>query len=94
MTFYKPVLLAGIAFFFLTSTGAHSFETSNRLSGVIDRAVSKKCVNQGKTGISVVALPSGKQVYERNGKLALLPASVQKLITTASALHYLGPNYR
>lgn len=94
MTFQKLALLTGMTLVFLTSTSAHSLQASKRLSGAINKAVSKQCVDPRKTGISVVELPSGKQVYERNGSLPLMPASVEKLITTAAALHYLGPDYR
>src|SRR5579885_1831737 len=37
---------------------------------------------------------SGKELYSRNPDLRLIPASNQKLITGAYALHELGPSYQ
>ncbi|MEG1585753.1 MAG: D-alanyl-D-alanine carboxypeptidase/D-alanyl-D-alanine-endopeptidase [Bacteroidales bacterium] len=45
-------------------------------------------------GISVVRLSDGKSVVEHNPQIALIPASTQKVITTASALRLLGDTYR
>lgn len=44
-------------------------------------------------GISVVDLDSHKTSVAHNSQLALVPASLTKIITTASALEILGPEY-
>ena len=44
--------------------------------------------------VLVVSLDRGDTLYARNPDLALAPASNMKLITTAAALHHLGPDFR
>jgi len=64
------------------------------LTEAVDSALSQSCLDRNQTAVSIVALPSGQVVYERNPQTALLPASVMKIVTTAAALHYLGPEFR
>ena len=45
-------------------------------------------------GIKIIALESGKQLYQLNSELLFMPASNNKLYTAAAALHYLGSDYR
>ncbi|MEM6784285.1 MAG: D-alanyl-D-alanine carboxypeptidase/D-alanyl-D-alanine-endopeptidase [Bacteroidota bacterium] len=45
-------------------------------------------------GIYVQDLESGRVVYRRNAGLNFIPASNQKLLTTAAALDVLGPDHR
>jgi len=45
-------------------------------------------------GMSVVDISTGNIVFENNGNKLFYPASVQKTITTASALQLLGKDYR
>jgi serine-type D-Ala-D-Ala carboxypeptidase/endopeptidase (penicillin-binding protein 4) len=45
-------------------------------------------------GICFVDLPSGNEVLGLNNDLLLLPASTLKLVTTATALELLGPDFR
>ena len=47
----------------------------------------------GDCSIQVVDPGSGATVYSYNAKKRLIPASNMKLITTAAALKYLGPNF-
>ncbi|HXG23976.1 MAG TPA: D-alanyl-D-alanine carboxypeptidase/D-alanyl-D-alanine-endopeptidase, partial [Chthonomonadales bacterium] len=48
----------------------------------------------GIQGVIVQSLADGSIWYERNPHLLLLPASNQKLFTSAAALHLLGPDWR
>ena len=64
------------------------------LAGSIDSALDRGCLNADKTAVRVVNARTGEVLYDRNGGAPLVPASVMKLVTTASALHYLGPAYR
>lgn len=50
--------------------------------------------NAASIGIYIKDLKTGKVIVERNSSLALIPASVMKAVTTASALHFLGDNFR
>lgn len=45
-------------------------------------------------GIYIKDLKTGRVVADRNSSLALMPASVMKIVTTASALHFLGENFK
>ncbi len=45
-------------------------------------------------GISIVSLPDGRPLYERDAKNLFAPASNTKLFTTALALTTLGPQYQ
>ncbi|EIJ43641.1 D-alanyl-D-alanine carboxypeptidase, serine-type, PBP4 family [Beggiatoa alba B18LD] len=60
----------------------------------IDNALTAKCLNANRTAVNIVSLTTGRTVYSRNPQSPLLPASIMKLVTTAAALHYLGPEYR
>jgi D-alanyl-D-alanine carboxypeptidase/D-alanyl-D-alanine-endopeptidase (penicillin-binding protein 4) len=44
--------------------------------------------------IQIVDDQSGESIFERNPAIPQTIASITKLITTASALHYLGPDYK
>jgi D-alanyl-D-alanine carboxypeptidase/D-alanyl-D-alanine-endopeptidase (penicillin-binding protein 4) len=44
-------------------------------------------------GLAIVELPSGETLYEHNAGKALVPASNQKVLTTAVALHRLGRDF-
>lgn len=46
------------------------------------------------TGIEVVSLKDGKDLYQRNEDKQFMPASTVKLITAMVALKELGPNYK
>ena len=47
----------------------------------------------GDYAIQVVKADSGAAIYSYNARKPLIPASNMKLITTAAALKYLGPNF-
>jgi D-alanyl-D-alanine carboxypeptidase/D-alanyl-D-alanine-endopeptidase (penicillin-binding protein 4) len=42
----------------------------------------------------VIELPSGRVIYDHNGKAPLMPASCMKLITIAAAIDHLGPGFQ
>jgi D-alanyl-D-alanine carboxypeptidase/D-alanyl-D-alanine-endopeptidase (penicillin-binding protein 4) len=46
------------------------------------------------SGLQVVDLESGEEVFGRNSDTLLNPASTMKVITAAAALHHLGPAFR
>src|SRR5687768_2764400 len=45
-------------------------------------------------GVHVRNLTDGKVLFDKNGAKLFNPASNMKILTTAAALHYLGPSYR
>lgn len=50
--------------------------------------------NATSIGIYIKDLKTGRVIADRNSSLALMPASVMKVVTTASALHFLGEHFR
>lgn len=46
------------------------------------------------SGLAVVDVATGQQVFERGGNRLLNPASTMKVVTSAAAFHSLGPSYR
>ncbi|MBE9562446.1 MAG: D-alanyl-D-alanine carboxypeptidase/D-alanyl-D-alanine-endopeptidase, partial [Proteobacteria bacterium] len=85
--YFKYFLLFNLLF--ITSLPANA-----QLSNKINRILNATCLDDNKTSISIVAIPTGNTVYAYNTLKPLLPASVMKIVTTAAALHYLGPEYR
>lgn len=67
---------------------------NNRLVQAIDLALSASCLDDQQTAISIVSLPDGKPVYQHHVDIPLLPASTMKVVTTSSALNYLGAEYK
>jgi serine-type D-Ala-D-Ala carboxypeptidase/endopeptidase (penicillin-binding protein 4) len=68
------------------------------LAGDIRQVLSEKVLARATTGIQVVKLGQKPEdcriVYERNSHVLLAPASNMKVLTTSSALHTLGPQFR
>ena len=87
----KLVICAAV---FALSAHASFAEPHDDLTGMINQALKQRCVNDGQTAVRVVDVNSGQTVYDRNGGVPLTPASVMKLVTTATALYYLGVDYR
>lgn len=85
----RAVSLFMIALAVIISTGEAS-----PLGERIEKALGSDCLNREKTAVRVIDAETGEVLYDKNGSTPLVPASVMKLFTTASALHYLGPAYR
>jgi len=60
-----------------------------RINGIIRQSSQKKV----QFSIKIVEAGSGKTVYRHNAREAMIPASNMKIITSAAALRYLGPDY-
>jgi D-alanyl-D-alanine carboxypeptidase/D-alanyl-D-alanine-endopeptidase (penicillin-binding protein 4) len=90
---YFASCLFGFGLLTLLAAPAYS-QSKSLLIQRIDEALKNRCLDDNQTSISIVAMPSGKKVYAYNTEQSLLPASVIKIVTTAAALHYLGPEYR
>ena len=60
----------------------------------LDRILQDTVLHQTRTGIKIVSLETGEVLYQQNSQKLFHPASNMKLLTTAAALKYLGPNYR
>jgi D-alanyl-D-alanine carboxypeptidase/D-alanyl-D-alanine-endopeptidase (penicillin-binding protein 4) len=64
------------------------------LPAAIDGLLADPAFAKAKISIDVVDLETGERLFERNGDLAVNPASNAKLLTTAAALARLGPDHR
>ncbi len=94
--FYPQLLTQRARYFFLPVAwllmACNSF--ASHLEQDINRALSAQCLDDEQTAIRIVSVTDGKVIYSRNADTPLLPASIQKILTTAAALHYLGPEFR
>ncbi len=68
---------------------AASADLAKRIDGIISQPSQK----QVQFGIHIVKANTGKTLYGHNAKEAMVPASNMKIIVTAAALKYLGPDY-
>jgi D-alanyl-D-alanine carboxypeptidase/D-alanyl-D-alanine-endopeptidase (penicillin-binding protein 4) len=64
-------------------------DIARSINSIINSSLQQKVV----FSIHVVDAKSSKTIYEYQGHNALIPASNMKIITTAAALEYLGPDY-
>lgn len=80
----KHIFIGGV--FAVLVLGSESVTAQNRLGIENENATS--------IGIYIKDLKTGRVIADRNSSLALMPASVMKVVTTASALHFLGENFR
>jgi D-alanyl-D-alanine carboxypeptidase/D-alanyl-D-alanine-endopeptidase (penicillin-binding protein 4) len=64
-----------------------------RLQAQIGGLVNTPALSAKHTGISVINLHTGDQLYGRNERTALMPASNLKLLTSAAAMTLLGPDF-
>jgi len=83
----KKLLAAAV--FTLCLVSAAPADLAKRIDSIISRTTQKKV----QFSIHIVEADSGKTVYSHNARKALVPASNMKIVTTAAALKYLGPNY-
>lgn len=60
----------------------------------LDRILASSGVRGGKWGILAISLDRGDTLLAVNPDDLMIPASNQKLLTTAAALHALGPDFR
>ncbi|HCC85601.1 MAG: D-alanyl-D-alanine carboxypeptidase/D-alanyl-D-alanine-endopeptidase, partial [Proteiniphilum acetatigenes] len=77
-----------IFFIFLLSASVGYSQTA------LQRFVNHPALKHASVGVSVVDMATGSPVVAYDADKSLTPASVLKLITTATALETLGENYR
>jgi D-alanyl-D-alanine carboxypeptidase/D-alanyl-D-alanine-endopeptidase (penicillin-binding protein 4) len=64
------------------------------LQAKLAKALTSPYVDPGQTAALAIDLRTGETLFERNGSLPLVPASVEKLAVAFAALHVLGPRFR
>lgn len=68
--------------------------TAGDVDATIRSILRKPGVNPATSGIVVLDVETGEEVFSHNPTMKLTPASVMKIFTSAAALHYLSPEYR
>lgn len=63
------------------------------LAKQVDAIISKALAQKVKLSIHIVKADSGKTVYDHDSRELMIPASNMKLMVSATALKYLGPDY-
>lgn len=63
------------------------------LGSAVDKILSEASQKNVQYSIHIIDARSGRTLYGRNANQPMTPASNMKLVTTAAALHYLGPDY-
>ena len=71
-----------------------SFSPLPELKARLDALLPDSLFPPSNIAMVVLSLEDGRMLYELNADLLLLPASNQKLFTSAAALSLLGPQYR
>ena len=69
-------------------------EAVQRLQAKIDATLNDPLLASSNVGVKVVSLGTGEVLYEKDAEKLYHPASTMKLITAATALVKLSPNYR
>jgi len=89
----EKVCLIMILFFTITyhSVFAQSKELSNI---IVNDWVYEECFSHASLGIYMEDEDTGETIASYNEDKSLIPASTQKIFTTAAALQILGPNYK
>ncbi|MDP6987044.1 MAG: D-alanyl-D-alanine carboxypeptidase/D-alanyl-D-alanine-endopeptidase [Phycisphaerales bacterium] len=63
------------------------------LQATVRRLISGADLNGGHAAVCIIDLESGKELVAIDADAALVPASNQKLLSTGTALHVLGPEF-
>ncbi len=87
-TFSKALFTLIVSTLFVSTSNLHG-QTDG-----IKKFTSSSQLKYAGVGISVVNMETGRTICSNNENMSLTPASTTKLLTTATALEMLGPDYR
>jgi D-alanyl-D-alanine carboxypeptidase/D-alanyl-D-alanine-endopeptidase (penicillin-binding protein 4) len=88
------VAAAVVAFVALSVVPAALAGSGSAFQQQLSRALHARHVSPARTGAIVLDLQTGQTLFAHNPRLALRPASNEKLATTYAALTALGPSFR
>ncbi len=87
----KILFFSTLIFFIVNINIAQSF--NKKVEKAINKILENDYFKSTILSVDIYDLTSKKIIYKKNPKLLLHPASNLKLLTTATALEYLGPDY-
>lgn len=94
---YLSLILLSLAFVACSGVeiSQRDDNTSNSESLIlkIDSLFNEKMFAHAFWGVKIASLESGKSLYEQNADKLFMPASNEKILTTAAALKVLGPEF-
>jgi D-alanyl-D-alanine carboxypeptidase/D-alanyl-D-alanine-endopeptidase (penicillin-binding protein 4) len=82
-----------LAFFALSNDVTSQISAEKRLFDYVNTIVNDKNLKGAFFGIKLVDCSTGKTIFEHNPELKMIPASIQKVITTGTGFAGLGDNY-
>lgn len=88
------LLIFVLSFFPFCVQGQTSSPSLQRLSQEVEKLRKDPDMAHATWGLSVTNAKTGSVVHEFNSQASLIPASTLKVVTTASALAILGPDFR
>jgi D-alanyl-D-alanine carboxypeptidase/D-alanyl-D-alanine-endopeptidase (penicillin-binding protein 4) len=83
----KKLLVTAV--FALCLAGFANADLAKQLDAIISQSLQKRV----KFSIHIVEADSGSTIYDHDSRELMIPASNMKIIVTAAALEYLGPDY-
>src|SRR5215510_11007196 len=90
----KTGLLTALLILSATDARAESDPAEVKLVAELQEILRSPDLGDAFAGVHVRNLSDGRVLFDKNGSKLFNPASNMKIMTTASALHYLGPSYR
>jgi serine-type D-Ala-D-Ala carboxypeptidase/endopeptidase (penicillin-binding protein 4) len=91
--FHRFLLIASILVHDASMT-VHAQDPAHTLRAAVDKLMSDPAMRYAQLGIHVEEAGSGKVLFSHDGRVGLVPASSQKVVTAATALDLLGKDFR
>ena len=89
----RKIFLLLLLFLLTPSRSVFSQQDSSNLKIRLDSLLANNFFSKTQIAIDVFDLTNNCSVYSKNEKFLLRPASVQKILTTSSALKFIDPDY-
>jgi D-alanyl-D-alanine carboxypeptidase/D-alanyl-D-alanine-endopeptidase (penicillin-binding protein 4) len=86
-------LLFLLPFCFLCSHITAQVSADKKLNDYVNTIINEKHLKGAFFSVKLVSLETGKTIFEYNPEIKMIPASIQKVITTGIGLVSLGENY-
>lgn len=87
-------LIFGICFFFIGWLTSSAQSGTSTIQQKITNWQNSAALQNAAIGFAIIDNVSGEEIIKSEPQLSLVPASIFKVVTTATALEVLGPDYR